>query len=202
MATQSSAQRIQHIDLTKALRAPKREVYNHIGNLMVSSTQRKIRAKKSPKNSPLTKQLKGNSKPLQDTGLLMASINHRATDRQVVVGTNKVGARILHEGGAIRPKKAKSLAIPASKATLRMMRRYGSSPKQCIEGMKKNGWSVYSSKSGKTLMARHKLDKISMRLFYLRKSVTIPARPYLTITQKDRDVINKYVARMVVKHGK
>ncbi len=202
MATQSAAQRIQHIDLTKALKAPKRDVYNHIGNLMVSSTQKKIATMTTPKNTALTVQLKGSSKPLRDTGKLMASINHRPTDKQVVVGTNKVGARILHEGGKIKPVRAKHLTFPATRRTLRFMKKYGYTPRKCIQGMKRDGYKVYRSKKGRALMVLEPGKKKPYPLFVLRDSVFIQPRPYLTITQKDREVINKYVARMVVQDGR
>lgn len=80
---------------------------------MESKTQERIRSGKFKANSPLTVALKGSSKPLADTGLLLSSINGRVEGSTAIISTNRLGARIQNEGGTITAKRR--LWIPAQR---------------------------------------------------------------------------------------
>jgi phage gpG-like protein len=83
-------------------------------------------------------------------------------------------ARIHEFGGTITPKKAQYLAIPMAAAkTGTGVSRY-ESPRQVP------GLFVFKSKAGNLLLARREGKKGKLKLFFvLKKSVKIPARPYL-----------------------
>jgi len=66
-------------------------------------------------NSPLTKRLKGSTKPLLDTGTLRASITYAINNKELKVGSNLVYAPAHQFGATITPKVAKKLTIPATK---------------------------------------------------------------------------------------
>jgi phage gpG-like protein len=146
-------------------------------------------------NAPLTQNVKGNSKPLQDSGALMGSIAHHVEGDRAVVGTTHVAARLLHYGGEVRAKKTKFLAIPAGRETRAFMRQYGLTPRSCIEGMEAAGYQVWVAKS--VIMARKGKTGKPHALFLLRRSVTVPARPFLTLGDQGRAVLERMVARRV-----
>lgn len=167
---------------------------------MVSSTQRKIAGGIQPPNAPLTVAVKQNSKTLRDRGQLMTSINARPSANDVSIGTNRMGARINHFGGTIRAKK-NWLFIPAGADTRKMQRKFGTKPGDCIRGMRRAGFSIWfqtNPKSG-VVMARAKQgrDKKPWVLFVLKKQVKIPARPFLTVDKRDRQVIQLMVKRHI-----
>lgn len=56
----------------------------------------------------------GIGEALRDTGRLMASIVAVANGTSLTVGTNRIGARLLHYGGVVVPVNAKFLCIPAT----------------------------------------------------------------------------------------
>lgn len=165
-----------------------------VANYMVSATQRRIAGGVQPPNAPLTIELKGGERTLRDRGGLMASIAGRSGPRRAEVGSAAVQARILQQGGVVTAKRAKSLAIPASARTRTLMRQYGATPRACIEGMQAAGYSVWRPKAdkdgdGSVLMARKGKRGVPFALFFLKRSVHIPARPYLFIDEVDEIVI-------------
>ena len=76
---------------------------------MVSKTQDRIAHGQYQNNAPLTVALKGSSKPLADTGLLLSSINGRVEGDKAIISTNRIGARINNEGGKITAKKKQAM---------------------------------------------------------------------------------------------
>jgi phage gpG-like protein len=146
-------------------------------------------------NAPLTQAIKGNNKPLRDMGNLMGSIAHRVEGDRAVVGTNHIAARLLHYGGEVTAKKAQFLAIPAGRETRTFMRQYGLTPRTCIEGMKSAGYQIWIAKS--IVMARKGKTGKPRALFLLRRSVHIPARPFMTLGEQGRTVLSRMVARRV-----
>lgn len=69
---------------------------------------------------------RGGNRPLMDTGILRASVVTAGpahvevqTVRSIEIGTAQMGARLMHEGGVVVPKKAKALAIPLTKEAVR-----------------------------------------------------------------------------------
>jgi phage gpG-like protein len=146
-------------------------------------------------NAALTQDVKGNSKPLQDSGGLMASIAHRTEGVKAIVGTMHVAARLLHYGGEVTPKRTKFLAIPAGRETRTFMRQFGLTPRACIEGMKAAGYNIWISRG--VIMARKGKTGKPRALFFLRRSVRIPARPFMTLDENGRAILSRMVARRV-----
>lgn len=186
-------------DLARLKEIPKRlsnmkPLMDEIGEYMVSSTQRKIKEGIQPENSPLTRAWKKGGLALRDTGRLMSSIDHKADAQSVTIGTNVLYGRLQQLGGKIVPKKANKLYIPDGWKTRQMMRKFGLTPGKCIEGMKKAGYGVWRSKSGKAMMAAEKGKKGKpFVLFILKNSVEIPKRRFLNIDSLDRKVISQKV---------
>jgi phage gpG-like protein len=146
-------------------------------------------------NAPLTQAVKGNSKPLQDSGSLMATIAHRVEAGKAIVGTTHIAARLLHYGGEVTAKRTKFLAIPAGRETRTFMRQYGLTPRACIEGMKAAGYSIWFAKN--VLMARKGKNGKPRALFILKRSVHVPARPFMTLGPEGRAVLTRMVSRRV-----
>lgn len=175
--------------------------YTRAGQYMVSSTQKKIRSGIQPANAPLTVAVKQGNRTLRDRGQLMASFSSRASEDQTVVGTNHVGARLNQFGGTIRPKKGKWLWIPAGARTRRLQRRYGFSATQVIQGLKGDGykvWMVSKKKTGGAFMAQKGMGK-PFALFILKKSVTVPARPFLFVSDEDRRILGEMLTREIAR---
>ncbi len=166
-----------------------------IADYMVSSTQRKINSGIGPANAPLTKAVKQGNRTLRDRGGLVSSLAPRSTKLRSEVGTQKKYARIQQEGGTITAKKS-FLYIPASAKARTMSRRFGATPTACIRSMKNNGYTVW--RQGRTLRARKGKRGKPFTLFVLKKSVKIPARPFLHIDKQDEVVIMKMIENAVV----
>jgi phage gpG-like protein len=163
--------------------------YKTIGALALSRITGRMDSKGNwAANAPLTRNVKRGDNPLKDSGALRNSMTFTTEPDAVLVGTNLGYARMVHDGGTITPKKAKSLAIPATAQTRTFMRRYGATPRACIDGMKAAGFSVWtSSNRGAVLYASPAMRKNETfdLLFILRKKVTVPARPFLSLTDED-----------------
>jgi phage gpG-like protein len=152
--------------------------------------------------SPATEAYRGAGRPLQDTGSLRDSITSKVIDEQTVsVGTNKPYAAIQNNGGVIRAKKAKWLWIPAA-GTRKLQRRYGYGPTDVLNGMKAEGYTVYFAKDKRIVCYREKrrsrneegkLVYKSHILYYLKKSVEIPARRFFFLSDREMDLLMKEV---------
>jgi phage gpG-like protein len=145
--------------------------------------------------SPATAAYRGSGRPLQDTGSLRDSITFKVIDDKTVsVGTNKPYAAIQNNGGVINAKK-NWLWIPAA-GTRQLQRRYGYSPTDVLNGLKAEGYSIF--RKGRTMCYREKkkrrnesgiLKNVDHVIFYLKKSVDIPARPFFYLTDKEMGLI-------------
>lgn len=119
----------------------------------------------------------------------------------------------------VTPKKAKFLTVPAGPQTRTMMRRYGWTPSAVIGGMQAAGYSVFRPfkkgsnavranvimavlktggrgnasgrrlKSGRTSQASKWQPFV---LFYLRKSVKVPIRRFMYLTEPELAVLETY----------
>lgn len=123
---------------------------------------------------------------------LRNSIAYSASASELVVGTNTRYARLQNEGGIVKPKKAKALAIPLHKEARRaaenvtsikdieglwMLVRAGKAPLLC-----KTKGERTSKKTGAVSLK----SKVSIEpWFVLLKSVKVPARPFLRVTSDD-----------------
>lgn len=196
---------------TLSLNIDSSAINKRIAEYMVSSTQRKINAGIRPANAPLTTAVKQNSKTLRDRGQLLSSITSRSDATSAIVGTNHIGAKIHQYGGTIKAKK-KWLFIPASSWTRAQQRRYGFAPGEVMKGLKENGYNVWyqvNQNSG-VVMAEKKLKRYrrdsegkkihnALVLFILKKSVKIPARPFLYVDETDHKVIGRMLSETVTK---
>jgi phage gpG-like protein len=153
-------------------------------------TQREIKAElnKGKSNRGATPSAPG-SPPHRDTGSLgyklnVDNSNARSTVRPFVrVGSNLPYARIHEFGGVITAKKG-YLPIPLNQVARDMQRRAGGSLRNV------GGLSTIRSKKGNLLLGRFKRGKGKAYgkgradngfepLFVLKKSVRMPARPYM-----------------------
>ncbi len=185
---------IQILDaLERRLRDP--GLLDYVGALGTSLVQKNIEQGSWVPNAALTQAVKGNNKPLRDSGKLLASITHTVRDNTAVIGTNHPSAVILHNGGTITPKTSRYLAIPLGAETRRFMRTYGATPRACLDAMKADGYKVWVAK-GCILVQKGKTGRVRA-LFVLKKSVRIPARPFMRLPEASIRIIETAVRRRV-----
>lgn len=134
---------------------------------------------------------KGADIPLNDFGILRSSLvpgNKGAifekTDRLIIHGTNLDYACTQHYGAVITPKNAQYLAIPAT-----MEARRTGSPRNWPKDQLK---FRFGKKGGVAFTTQVKGRGKKMRLaevvqYYFTKSVTIPPRPFVGLSDKDKD---------------
>lgn len=189
-------------ELAKRLRGGSLEpTMRRVSKYLVSSAVRKINGNIPPENAPLTQEVKQGNKTLRDNGQLMASIAPQNGKDWAAAQTNKKQAKILQEGGTVTAK-GKSLAIPASYQTRLLMRKYNAQkPRELIEAMKADGYSVFRLKkegggSTNILLAKKKRGE-PFALFILKKSVKIPARPYLYLDEADEKFVTNEIRKSV-----
>ncbi len=109
---------------------------------------------------------------LVESGRLVRSINHEVRDSEVRIGTNVKYAQIHNEGGIIRPKTAKFLAIPLTPAA-RIAK-----PRDFDNTFIAKGIIFQKQDGGKPIA-----------LYVLKKSVTMPKRQFLTVSPDDEQRI-------------
>ncbi|MCL2174963.1 MAG: phage virion morphogenesis protein [Treponema sp.] len=156
--------------------------------------------------SPATIAYRGQGRPLQDTGGLRDSITFKVIDEKTVsVGTNKPYAAIQNNGGVIRAKNAKWLWIPAE-GTRKLQRKFGYSVTDVLNGMKAAGYKIFFPKEKRIVCYQEKrrtrnekgeLVYVSHILFYLKKSVEIPARPFFFLNDHDMKIIMQEVGSVL-----
>jgi phage gpG-like protein len=147
--------------------------------------------------SPATTAYRGAGRPLQDTGSLRDSITFKVIDgRTVSVGTNKPYAKLQNSGGIIRAKK-QWLWIPA-RGVRQLQRRFGYSVTEVLRGIKAEGYKVYRrgrtvgyNDKRRTRSAEGKLEYKYNVLFYLKKSVEIPARKFFYLSEQEINLLAK-----------
>lgn len=165
-----------------------------VSKYLVSSAVRKINGNIQPENAPLTQEVKQGNKTLRDNGQLMASIAPQNGKDWAAAQTNLKYAKIQQEGGTIHGK-GKGLWLPASAKTRTLMRHYNAQkPAELIQAMKQDGYSFF--RTGKVFCAKKKKGE-PFALFIIKQSVTIPARPFLHIDEKDEKNITKEIKKAV-----
>lgn len=172
--------------------------------MALSAIQKNIESGIGPDNRPLTKEVKRGDKTLRDSGKLRASLTARHTESEAAVGTNVPYARVHNpENGqtetVISAKNGKSLAIPASAKTRTLQRKYGFSAREVIAGLQAKKYSVYRPyKKGtrvrsNVIMAKKK-GEAAFAVFILKKSVKIPARPFMFLSDAVIAALEKRVS--------
>lgn len=162
--------------------------------------QERIKVMSEPANSSLTKSVKGSSGVLKDTGLLMTSIGRgvKVNETVATIGTNRTGARLQHYGGEITPKKAKLLWIPANKKA-KVACSHGSVA-EGLRSLKSQGYVFYKSKKGKAFLGYKKGSKNPRPevFFILKKSITVPARPFMFFSEDDKRDVRRLMKKAVL----
>lgn len=93
-------------------------------------------------NATLTKNTKNaGAKPLFDTGETYASLTYTADDDGYRVGTNKIYASLINDGGEIKAKKSQQLAIPINKQVKKRSEVYG--VRKTINWLENKGWKIF-----------------------------------------------------------
>lgn len=173
--------KIKNKDVSLSLKGP----LSKSSSYMVSKTQDRIAHGQYQNNAPLTVALKGSSKPLADTGLLLSSINGRVEGDKAIISTNRIGARINNEGGKITAKKSR-LWIPAQKWVRTKVLALGTTG--TLKYLKQRG-SVWFTKNA--IMYKPKKGKAQV-VWILKKSVNIPQRRFMYINDQDIKVMASY----------
>jgi len=173
-------------DLAKKLKTPDKLAV--IGGMAAEMIRGRIHAGKGfAPLSPATAAYRGAGQPLQDTGSLRDSITHQVVDDSTVsVGTNKVYAPLQNNGRVIRAKR-EWLWIPAA-GTRKLRRRFGYSPTDVMKGLRAAGYSPF--RKGRTVVYRNRRKKYHV-LYYLKKSVEIPARRFFFLSDQEMNLLMK-----------
>lgn len=161
------------------------DILRAVGVLAVRQIQRRIREGK------VTPPSRKGGRTLYQRGALFRSIRFRTDGDMVILTAGDASvpyARIHHDGGIIKPKNAKYLAIPLTpKAKLSRPRDY----------------------PGQTFVAKgiifEKTDGKPIPLYALKKQVAIPSRPYMYLDNQDKSLIRSAVASQIqrwVKGGR
>ncbi len=185
-------------ELQKLLKRP-RPLLTAIGLKNVEQTRRRFDTATAPNGSAWkpTSEFSLSSRPggggggktLQDRGLLKKSIRvTQVRASSVIVGSPLIYSRIHHEGGTIRPRNAKNLAIPRTTAARRTSAR---------NYMKRNkGARFLFNKKRKPWAIANKSGKIQ---YILTKKVEIPRRPFLGMSTRDFREIDSLVTDIARK---
>ncbi len=168
------------------------------GSFMVRSIANTFRMGGNPKWSASGRASAEGGRTLLLSNRLRNSIAFNAGRGDVFIGTNVGYARLQNEGGIVKPVKAKALAIPLHKearkaaANVKSVReieglwildRKGKAPLLC-----KTKGERTSKKTGAVSLK----SKVSIEpWFVLLKSVKVPARPFLRVTDADMKALEK-----------
>lgn len=169
-------------------------VMRKISKYLVSSAVKKIDRGISPANAPLTQAVKQGNKTLYDNGQLIPSIAPQNGNDWAAAQTNLKYAHIQQKGGTITGKK-KGLWLPAGARTRTLSRQYNSrTAGELISSMRSAGYSFFRVKN--VFFAKPKKGK-PFPLFVIKRSVKIPARPFLFIDDADAEYINSEIKKAV-----
>jgi len=117
-------------------------------------------------------------KALVGEGNLIRSIQASATDNESIVSTNRVGAALQHYGGVIKAKKK-----------LGSVKR-----KRDVWAMEQMFWAKWYASSKK-----ERLFKILALHMQTHSSITVPARPFMVLTDSYKDKIIEEINKHILK---
>jgi phage gpG-like protein len=115
---------------------------------------------------PRNKMFKG--KALLATRTLFRSIQAKATENEAMAFTNHIGARLMHFGGEVKAKKK-----------LGSVKR-----KKDVWAMEQYFWAMWYKSSKK-----EKMFKILALHMQKHNSITVPARPFMVLTDPYKEMI-------------
>jgi phage gpG-like protein len=132
-------------------------------------------------------------KPLLDTGQLRAAQSYRLTEDGFVVGSNKIQAHLMAKGGTIRPVKGKFLAIPLTLDALRV--------RSAREFPRKLTCRINKAGTGGVLLETvwKKGTSTDIVHYALTKSVTIPPREFLFISDQAEKKMSRFVGNALIE---
>jgi len=137
---------------------------------------------------------KGQGQTLLDTGRLMNSLTYQLEGRRMIkIGSNLPYAKVHQFGATIKPKKAKTLCIPATKEVRK--KTLSSSVREVLEDYRKKGYQIWFE-GGVIKGKKGKRGKEKI-LFYRKGEVKIPARTFVYMTEKDWEEIVEMVKSWV-----
>jgi phage gpG-like protein len=171
-----------------------KELPEEIKPFLIREIQKNIDSIKEPRNAPLTLRVKGRKPPLRDKGHLRASIAGKVDGLKVIAGTNLRYAPIQHFGGTITPKRAKSLVIPADRKVRREVETLG--VRGFLEKLKKENWTIVFRKRAILGIPPTKRKKPKL-LFVRKEKVTIPARPFMHLTEEQMKELQELAEKIL-----
>lgn len=153
---------------------------------------------------------------------LRSSITYDPSAHSVIIGTNTAYARLQNEGGIVKPRKAKALAIPLNKkarkaaedlpegasirdikglffVALKRSGQIGILAKRATMSYNADTGEIKKSKTSmfgeyKTKRGKKKVGLIEP-WFAIRTSVKIPARPFLVVNHDDMKKLERMLDR-------
>lgn len=155
----------------------------NMGRALKTGTQMRFRTTTGPDGGQWEKSFRARHEGGQTLSLtrrLRNSITYQATGSSVAVGTNVIYAAIHQFGGTIRAKAGPFLSIPVTPAA-----RAAGSPRNMA------GLHVAQTLKGQFILVNEK----GVTQYLLRAQVTIPARPFLGVSDGDRTEILGVVER-------
>lgn len=140
----------------------------------------------------VTRDYRGEGKPLQDTEHLRDSITTELVSSDTVsVGTTVQYAAIQNNGGVITAKK-EWLWIPGPRMRY-YERKYGRKPGDVLQGLRSEDCWVY--RVGRTVCYRKKAKGAKAHIaYYLKKAVEIPKREFFFITDDELKTIMEEIS--------
>ena len=173
-------------------RLPPREIHRIAAGAVLAGTKLRFRQGQDPKGDTWASKRTDEASRLQSSKRrLVRSLTSSYNDQYGKVGTNVIYAAIHQFGGTIRPRKKKALAIPLTKeaAAIGSPRFFPRKLKLIWEKGAKQGF-LYEFQLGKKPVAQ----------YVLVHQVTIPARPFLGVSDGDRQEIgNRLVAKITAQ---
>lgn len=160
--------------------------------IAVAEVKRNIEQGRSPTGAswpPLRfNRIRGGTRPLRDQGLLLASITGRTDDRGVYVGSPLDYAAIHNYGGTIRPKKAKYLAIPVTRAA-QLADSPRNFPQLSFRPVRRQGGKVRGSL----------ISEDGETQYLLVTHVDVPQRRYLGLTRESAKKVTDAASAEIAK---
>ena len=174
-------------------------------------------------NAPLTKQLKNNgAKPLKDTGDTRASINYKVQGENTIVGTIKPHAKLINDGGTVKPKHSQKLAIPVNKQVKRRTNAWG--VKKTLRQLEAKGWRIFfrpkaimgrappgAKPFGLKIKSKHNKNARKQKdgtynesakgvfyvLFYRSSSIKVPKREFMKLSEPQEKTLTRIIERVL-----
>ncbi|AYO07231.1 hypothetical protein D0871_23430 [Vibrio parahaemolyticus] len=168
-------------------------------------------------NSTLTKNTKnGGAKPLFDSGETYASLTYKTGQGEYRIGTNKVHAPLINDGGIVKPLKAQKLTIPADKRIKKRTEAYG--VRKTLSGLEAQGWKIFwrpnsvmgrapvgAKGIGRKIKSRFNRnnkskDKGVFYVLYIRADeVKAPGRPFMYLSDEQQKEQAELVQKELMK---